>query len=72
MGEGDEFEMKAHIQSDTVFCPLCKEGLGTIEIDCRTIKNHYPQTIECHCTKCDIWFKIQEVTDEEKSEMFNW
>ena len=64
--------MKSYIEANQLFCPLCKCGLGIIEIDCRTIKNKYPQKIEAHCTKCNIWFKIQEVTDEEKAEMFSW
>ena len=64
--------MRRYIKSNEIFCPLCKKGLGTIEIDSRTIPAKYPQKIKGHCTKCDIWFSLQEVTDEEKTEMFNW
>jgi len=64
--------MKYYINSKDIFCPLCKKGLGIIEINSRTVQNKYPQKINCVCTKCDIWFDIQEVTDDEKVEMFNW
>ena len=57
------------IDKKKIKCPLCSGGLGTFEIDgWKTDMSH----IDCHCTNCDIWFEMTEVTDEEKLEMFDW
>ncbi len=54
---------------DKVKCPLCSEGFGTIEIDGF---NDEGSEVDYHCTKCNIWVKVNKVTQEEKAEMFNW
>lgn len=51
-------------------CPLCSKGIPTIEVD--SIVTKYPYGVDYHCTNCDIWVGVKDVTDEEKAEMFEW
>lgn len=62
--------MENIIGSNKVKCPLCGNGLPTIEIDGG--RTQLPMEVDYHCIDCEIWVSVKKVTDEEKLEMFNW
>lgn len=63
-------EPKRIVGIEKIKCPICLKGLPVIEID--SGKTSGKMDIDYHCTECDIWVKVTDVTQEEKAEMFNW